>query len=1099
VDGITGHSLPIPAAYANADLSNSANFLIGQHAWAPATGPLAADFIGDIDEVELFNTAVAPTVIHDIWQSGKTGKCKHCTTPPLHMVGWWPGDGYINDIIGPNNGTFQGGAAAYGAGEVGPGFMLDGVGDSVLVTQTPNTGSEITMDAWINPTSLSVGNGPGRVVFEKGAASTNRVGLKVSATGQLCGYLNSGIFNVCSAPNKILTNRFTHVALVFSDTVNGGFGGIMKLYANGGPPVATLTNVTDTLGVTTAKLVIGDSTTGPDIDDYFYGIIDEVELFDRALSQADIQHIYNAGSAGKCRPTVYTTFANSTAIAIPSGGIAAPYPSNIVVAGQSGNILKVTVKLNSLSHTFPSDIDVLLVGPGGQNAIIMSDVGGGTGVTGVTLTLDDAAASSMGTPLVTGTFQPTNIGTGDTFPAPAPAPSGGSALAVFNGTAPNGTWSLYVVDDSAGDFGSFAGGWELSIATDNGVPTPTPSGTPTPTPTATATATATVAPTPTCNLTEGFDAITTLVPGGWVMQNNSNPMGTAGWFQGDTTVFTSQSGAPDSYIAANFNNTTDTGTISNWLLTPPVTLQNGAQFSFWTRTTTGTFPDRLQVRMSTNGSSSNVGTTATSVGDFTTLLLDLNPTYTTTGYPNVWTNFTVTISGLGGPATGRLAFHYFVESGGPEGVNSDYIGIDAVQYSCDGGLPTPTPPGTPTPTPTATCGPVTISGTVRYCPNLALPPMPGVTMTLTGTSSGTTTTDALGNYTFSSLPCGGTYIVTPTKAALAPGSAGITSVDVLATEKHFLGLGTPLSGCRLTAADVNGDSAVNTVDVIAIQRFFLLRTFGTANVGKYQFTPASRSYAGLTSNQTAQNYDALVFGDVATSFVHRPEGPSQDTAGDSAGEVPATVATLSLPNVAIDASVTNFIAQVTTTAIDAKNKLVGFQGDFTFDERAVTFQSEPVRNAGLTAGDWNVSGNVLPVQPGVGPIRTLRISAYSNDFTPLSGSGTLFELRMTRVSKAAQGTQLLWAAPPDQFIFIDADLNTQKPGYAASGGVTSSGKTPVKPAPRKPTPSPTITPSDGIDANGTEGSDATFAEGEVLFSLLPRTLPRETWQQIPLD
>ena len=98
----------------------------------------------------------------------------------------------------------------------------------------------------------------------------------------------------------------------------------------------------------------------------------------------------------------------------------------------------------------------------------------------------------------------------------------------------------------------------------------------------------------------------------------------------------------------------------------------------------------------------------------------------------------------------------------------------------------------------------------------------------------------------------------------------------------------------------------------------------------------------------------------------------------------------------------------------------------------VTFQSEPVQKAGITGGNWNVSGNVLP---GAGPMRTLRISAYSNDFTPLSGSGTLFELRMSRVSKAAQGTQLLWAAPPDEFIFIDADLNTQKPGYAAPGSV----------------------------------------------------------------
>jgi hypothetical protein len=182
--------------------------------------------------------------------------------------------------------------------------------------------------------------------------------------------------------------------------------------------------------------------------------------------------------------------------------------------------------------------------------------------------------------------------------------------------------------------------------------------------------------------------------------------------------------------------------------------------------------------------------------------------------------------------------------------------------------------------------------------------------------------------------------------------------------------------------------------------------------------------------------------------------------------------------------VTNFTAQVTTTAIDARNKLVGFQGDFTFDERVVTFQSEPVQNAGLTAGNWNVSGNVLPVQAGAGPIRTLRISGYSLDLVPLSGSGTLFELRMKRVSKGAQGTQLLWAAPPDQFIFIDSDLKTQKPGYSASGGVNASGEAP---APPKAVPARTVPPLDVIDPNGTEGDEAMIGEGRgVLFALFQR-------------
>jgi len=308
----------------------------------------------------------------------------------------------------------------------------------------------------------------------------------------------------------------------------------------------------------------------------------------------------------------------------------------------------------------------------------------------------------------------------------------------------------------------------------------------------------------------------------------------------------------------------------------------------------------------------------------------------------------------------------------------------------------------------------------------------GVTLTLTGSAAGTTVSDVSGNYTFTSLASGGSYDVTPAKAALAPGSAGIDTVDVIATQRHFLNIAPLPPGCRLTAADVNGDSGINVVDVIAIQRFSLGLPTGIANTGQYQFTPASRSYPGIVADQTAQNYDTLVFGDVASTFVHRPEGPSQTGAVDDmmgAGEVAATVATLALPEVAVAQSKRDFIAAVRTSAIDAKNKLVGFQGDFNFDERVATFRSEPVRKAGMTGGNWNVSGNVMP---GTGPIRTLRISAYSNDFTPLSGSGTLFELRMTRVGKAAQGTPWLWAAPPDQFIFIDADLKMQRPGSVTS-------------------------------------------------------------------
>src|SRR4029077_4106153 len=156
---------------------------------------------------------------------------------------------------------------------------------------------------------------------------------------------------------------------------------------------------------------------------------------------------------------------------------------------------------------------------------------------------------------------------------------------------------------------------------------------------------------------------------------------------------------------------------------------------------------------------------------------------------------------------------------------------------------------------------VSISGTVLYCSDPTLGPVPGVMLTLTGTVSGSILSDSSGNYTFSSLIAGGNYTVTPTKTALSPGSSGIDTVDVVAVQRHFLNLGTPLSGCRLTAADVNGINGVDTVDVIAIQRFYLGLVSGTANVGKFQFTPTNRSYPGPVSDQTGQNYNALIFGD----------------------------------------------------------------------------------------------------------------------------------------------------------------------------------------------------------------------------------------------
>ncbi len=195
-------------------------------------------------------------------------------------------------------------------------------------------------------------------------------------------------------------------------------------------------------------------------------------------------------------------------------------------------------------------------------------------------------------------------------------------------------------------------------------------------------------------INENFDNVAAMFAvGGWTRTNLSSPpppVGTGHWHQGANFLFPAHIGAPNACIAADFNSAgVGAATISNWLLTPPVTLQNGLVLRFYTRTLSNPSfqPDRLQVRMSLAGTSGDVGTTSTSVGVFTTLLFDINPTYSQTGYPATWTEFSVTLSGIASPTLGRLAFRYFVEGGGPSGFRSDIVGIDTLTLGSTTGNP----------------------------------------------------------------------------------------------------------------------------------------------------------------------------------------------------------------------------------------------------------------------------------------------------------------------------------------------------------------------------------------------------------------------------
>ena len=160
-------------------------------------------------------------------------------------------------------------------------------------------------------------------------------------------------------------------------------------------------------------------------------------------------------------------------IVITSSGAASAYPSTVNV-GAFGVVTDVDLELNMVDHLAPKDVDILLVGPDGQQATVMSDAGGDAVIADNTqIVLDDEAADPLpgDGQITTGTYRPANYEGTDSFSAPAPQATGASALSVFDGSDPQGTWSLYVFDDTAGLGGDIAGGWFLTIRT-SGSPYP---------------------------------------------------------------------------------------------------------------------------------------------------------------------------------------------------------------------------------------------------------------------------------------------------------------------------------------------------------------------------------------------------------------------------------------------------------------------------------------------------------------------------------------------------------------------------------------------------------------------------------------------------
>lgn len=156
-------------------------------------------------------------------------------------------------------------------------------------------------------------------------------------------------------------------------------------------------------------------------------------------------------------------------------------------------------------------------------------------------------------------------------------------------------------------------------------------------------------------ISEGFDNVGNLADKGWVLNNASTPAGEiTGWFQGDQSQFRSKSGAPESYIAANYGNAAPGGTLSNWLITPEFSTRFGAIVSFWLRADAAAgFSDQIAVGFS-DGSSA-----------LSAFILD--PAFTVS--TGEWTRYSARIGASDG--TARFAIQY---TGAADLAN--YMGVD---------------------------------------------------------------------------------------------------------------------------------------------------------------------------------------------------------------------------------------------------------------------------------------------------------------------------------------------------------------------------------------------------------------------------------------
>lgn len=253
--------------------------------------------------------ALAVAFVGATWDSTASTRQAHgqsCVQPPAGLVSWWPGDTDASDIQDANDGLLTNGASAGVTGKVDGAFGFDGQNDFASIAHNANLDVPRTLALWFK--------GPAGQVSLATLIDKSHSGFAAITTGYTLLRFPSGVS--LTGAERLSVEGEVVFAIAMGDTYSH-IGTKVDVFDDTFHHLAVTWNETNTLtmyldGAVTEEDVGFSGPVGVNGDPLFFGkafnfngrqfqgVMDEVQLFSRALSAPEIQAIFNAGSAGKC-------------------------------------------------------------------------------------------------------------------------------------------------------------------------------------------------------------------------------------------------------------------------------------------------------------------------------------------------------------------------------------------------------------------------------------------------------------------------------------------------------------------------------------------------------------------------------------------------------------------------------------------------------------------------------------------------------------------------------------------------------------------------------------------------------------------------------